>query len=435
MALPLLCKTVISLFLPFLQSYLDWSGQEPRTLTEREGRLRALCEALCQLLLAEDAKADELHVRPSACDCGGRFQSKGLKKRTLVTTVGEVTYRRRYYECEQCRAHCFPVDRAWAVESGCLSPLARTLGVDLASALPFREARWWLERLGQIPVSLSTLWRVTQHAGAERVAAWEREQQQRQSRKGAAAFLRQLREAGSPGRWALAVDGLFLRIERQWREVKVAVLGQLDETGNWIKGTASYTASRQPAEAFRQQVVGQALLRGVTRQSALVIVSDGAAWIETLCDRHFPQAVKVRDWWHAVQYLWQASKALYGEGTEKTERFVRELKSLLWEGELLSLKERLEKESRETPPQTQEKQEAFRKALGYLESQEEALRYPDYREANWPLGSGPAEATCKMIQARMKRSGMNWSETGAEHLLFLRADYCSRLNAILYPLS
>lgn len=181
--------------------------------------------------------------------------------------------------------------------------------------------------------------------------------------------------------------------------------------------------------------VEHALRRGVTRRSDLVIVSDGAAWIATLCDRHFPQAVKVRDWWHTVQYLWQASQALYGEGTEATQRLVSDLKSLLWEGNLLPLRERLEREYQEAPPRHEERQEAFRKALGYLESQAEALRYPDYREANWPIGSGPVEATCKMIQARMKRSGMNWSPTGAEHLLFLRAEYCSRLNAILYPQS
>jgi hypothetical protein len=327
------------------------------------------------------------------------------------------------------------VDTAWGVESGGLSPSVKKLGVDLSCALPFREAREWLARLGKIDISLSTLWRVTQQAGAERVAAWVVEQDERQSQKGAAAFLKRRQQAGAPGRWALAVDGLFLRIGRQWREVKVAAVGRLNEAGEWKKGQTSYTASRQGAELFRQQVVGHALSRSITRQTALVIVSDGAAWIETLWTRHFPQAVRVCDWWHTVQYLWQGSQAIYGEGTEKTERLVKTLTGLLWNADVDGVEERWEKELKTHPIKDRERHEAYRRAQGYLEHHRDAMRYADYRKEQWPLGSGPAEATCKMIQARMKRSGMNWSETGAEHLLFLRADYCTRLNAKLYPLS
>jgi hypothetical protein len=106
-----------------------------------------------------------------------------------VTTVGTLTYRRRYYECERCRTHCLPVDQAWGVESGSLSPAAKAVGVDLSSALPFREARLWLERLGGISVSLATLWRATQAAGAEAVAAWQTHQQATATRQGAAQWL------------------------------------------------------------------------------------------------------------------------------------------------------------------------------------------------------------------------------------------------------
>jgi hypothetical protein len=311
----------------------------------------------------------------------------------------------------------------------------KAVGVDLSSALPFREAHWWLERLGGISISLSTLWRVTQGAGAVRVAAGEARQQATCDRKGAAAFLIALRGAGAPGRWAVAVDGLFLRIGHQWREVKVAAVGPLSEAGAWVKGQTSYVASRASAETFRPLLAHHALSRGITRQSVVVILSDGAAWIEAVSTRHFPQAVVIRDWWHAVGYLWQGARALYGEGSCKAEVLVETLKTLLWNGQTAQVRDRLEQERQIQPIRNKERKEAYRKALGYLEHHQEAMCYPDYRKAHWPIGSGPAEATCKMIQARMKRSGMNWSEKGAEHLLFLRAEYCSRLNADLYPQS
>ena len=266
MALPPLLRTVLPMLIPLLQSYLEWSRETPRPLSEREARLRELCRALCAILLAEDAKADELQVRPSACACGGRFQSEGQRKRILVTTVGALSYRRRYYECEGCRAPRLPVDEAWGVESGCLSPAAKAVGVDLASALPFREAHWWLERLEGIGISLSTLWRGIQSAGAVRVAEREARLQVSHSRRGAAALLQRLRGAGAPGRWALAVDGLFLRIGHEWWEVKVAAVGRLTEPGEWVKGETSYIASCASAAEFRRQMMNHALSRGVTRQ-------------------------------------------------------------------------------------------------------------------------------------------------------------------------
>ena len=430
MALPLLVKVILPELLVLLQSYLKWSREAPRSLVERERRLRAMFEAMAQVILAQDARADELRVRPPECECGGRLQSKGLRKRTLVTTVGTVTFRRRYYTCDTCQAHRLPVDEAWGVESGCLSPELKAVGVDLASALPFREARWWLNRLGGLRISLSTLWRATQEAGAELVTAQAIELEKQKEIKGAAAFLSLLRGKGASGRWALAVDGLFLRVEREWREVKVAVMGQLNDAGDWQRQTASYVASSVPAHRFRALVVTHAVRRGITRQTALVILSDGAAWIRAF-SRSFPQATLIRDWWHTVEYLWQAAKAIHGDNPQAAS-LVEALKSILWEGKVLEVRERLAQD-RTGSRLRGERKTKYDGAVGYLEHHQGAMRYADYRAERWPLGSGSAESTCKLIQARMKRSGMNWSSTGVENMLTLRADYCGRLNASLYP--
>ena len=70
---------------PLLQSYLVGSREAPRSLAEREDRLRALFAAMAAVLLTQDAQADELRVRPAVCACGGRWQSNGHRKRALVT--------------------------------------------------------------------------------------------------------------------------------------------------------------------------------------------------------------------------------------------------------------------------------------------------------------------------------------------------------------
>jgi hypothetical protein len=419
--------------LNLLLDYLHWSRQTPRSLQEREERLLLLSEKLCGVLLQGDAEADDVAVRPGLCACGGRLQSKGRRPRTLVTTVGTVKYDRRYYECEACRAHSHPLDPVWGVTSQCLSARAKSMAVDLASALPYREAGVWLERLGRMSVSLATVWRVTQEAGAERVAQWTAHQKAMKSRTGAAGFLARLREPGEAGRWAIGMDGLMLRIDRKWREVKVAVIAPVTSEGHWQRGQMTYVASTAEAEEFRHQVVWQAVARGITRQSTVALISDGAAWILALATRHFPNAVVIRDWYHVAEYLWKAAFALHGEdtpeATQQVERWLARLKTskvAVIRRHLRGLRKRI---------RGAKAVEAFRTTEGYLEQHAQAMDYAAYRAAKWPIGSGPVEATCKMIQVRMKRSGANWSRQGAQHMLFLRAEYCSRLAASLYPQS
>jgi hypothetical protein len=419
--------------LTLLLDYLRWSRESPRSLEEREERLLRLCEQLCGVLLQGDAEADDVVLRPGPCGCGGRYQSKGRRDRTLVTLLGTVTFSRRYYECEVCRAHCHPVDPVWGVTSQCLSARAKAMVVDLASAVPYREAWVWLGRLGRVSISLPTVWRVTQEAGAERVAQWEAHQKAMNNRKGAAAFLARLRGEGAQGRFAIGLDGLMLRIERQWREVKVAVIAPVTPDGHWQRGAMTYVASTAEAEEFRHQVVWQAVARGITRQTPLALISDGAAWIGAFATRHFPNAVVIRDWYHVVEYLWKAAFALHGEGTPEAAQQVERWLARLKASKVAVIRRHLR--GLRTRIRGAKAIEAFRATEGYLEQQAHAMDYAAYRADHWPIGSGPVEATCKMIQVRMKRSGANWSRAGAQHMLFLRAEYCSRLAASLYPQS
>jgi hypothetical protein len=434
MSLKHLSHSVIRQIETTINGYVEESQKGPRPLRERERLLKPMCQEICALLLAEDAVADRTKIPAPTCKCGHRMGSTGLTDRTLVTIVCLFTYRRRYYECTKCGYRCHPLDNVWEIESGSLSPEAKQVGVEMASALTFREAYWWWERMIGLASSVTTLWRATQEAGEKEVAAWEAAKQESQSRSGAAKLLERLRGKGASGRWGLAVDGGLIRIGRKWQEVKLAVLGPLDANGEFERGGMSYVASTAQAEEFRQQVVRHACERGVTRQTLLALLSDGAAWIGVLATRFFTGAIVIRDWWHAVQYLWQASAAIHGEGTQETQALVKSLKALLWKGDVKAVRQRLEKERTKHPPQGEKAAKAYREAIVYLENQEESMQYKAYRDANLPIGSGPAEAGVKtVIQTRMKRSGMNWGQPGAQRMLFLRAKYCSRLSADFHP--
>src|SRR5437764_1225298 len=68
----------------------------------------------------------------------------------------------------------------------------------------------------------------------------------------------------------------------------------------------------------------------------------------------------------------------------------------------------------------------WRRALGserrYLAHDAERMTYPEFRLEGLPIGSGAIESAADhLLQRRMKRAGMRWSEAGGDALLALRA--------------
>ncbi len=64
--------------------------------------------------------------------------------------------------------------------------------------------------------------------------------------------------------------------------------------------------------------------------------------------------------------------------------------------------------------------EALRCA-GYVEANRARMRYPEFRAAGLPVGSGVVESACGAVAGRLKRGGMRWSvENGANPMLALR---------------
>jgi hypothetical protein len=59
--------------------------------------------------------------------------------------------------------------------------------------------------------------------------------------------------------------------------------------------------------------------------------------------------------------------------------------------------------------------------LNYVSERRAMIRYPEFQTKGWQIGSGPTEATCKTLTARLKGSGMRWDGDNAEALMGLEA--------------
>jgi hypothetical protein len=75
-------------------------------------------------------------------------------------------------------------------------------------------------------------------------------------------------------------------------------------------------------------------------------------------------------------------------------------------------------------PGTKMQREVLNATRIYFQNHGHKMDYPRYEAMGLHIGSGIAEAACKLvIQTRFKRCGMRWSRNGAERLLKLRQTY------------
>jgi len=73
---------------------------------------------------------------------------------------------------------------------------------------------------------------------------------------------------------------------------------------------------------------------GVTDQSQLIILADGARWISQLAQRQYPKAKLILDWWHLKKRLWQTVDWLkrHGLSSKDSRDWARQIGDWLWRG-------------------------------------------------------------------------------------------------------
>lgn len=225
---------------------------------------------------------------------------------------------------------------------------------------------------------------------------------------------------------ALSMDGAMVNIRGEgWKEVKTVCVSAVesrtaDETGQIeVRLTHhSYRAGLWEAKEFANQQWAEGCRRGLERAKQLVSVNDGAAWIWLIVQMCWAPCVEILDWWHVVEKLWGLAATLWADDEAATVRWVETQKSHLWHSQLRQLLRAI----RQQCPRGQPLPDKVRTGVGYLFNHRSRLRYQQFREAGYPIGSGTVEAACKVVmQERMKQAGMRWSRDGAQAMLALRS--------------
>jgi len=145
---------------------------------------------------------------------------------------------------------------------------------------------------------------------------------------------------------------------------------------------------------------------------------DGSPWIRNQVERQsLPLDDLGLDFYHLGENVHKARREIYGEEDETGKRWAGELLHVFKHDGYEAAWEQLLEWRVELP----RGRAAADRLVNYVSERREMIKYPAFRAKGWQIGSGPTEATCKTLTARLKGSGMRWDGDNAETIMALEA--------------
>ena len=206
--------------------------------------------------------------------------------------------------------------------------------------------------------------------------------------------------------------------EEPWKEVK---LGRLFRGSDCLNphSKASYLRDSQYVGHFGSSVDFCEKLGGIIDsygdlKDRLVFINDGATWIREWIADHYPLAVSVLDYYHALEYLYEFAEKAFPNAPSQKDKWCDQQKDLLLASEVETVLDNIRAANA--------KEEEKKKIITYYGNNKERMKYKQYRNTGCGIiGSGAIESAHRtVVQIRMKRSGQRWSFKGATNMLRLR---------------
>ncbi len=319
-----------------------------------------------------------------------------------------------------------PLDDELELLPGSLSPSLVEGMARLGSYLPFEPAARMLGYFTKVEVGAETARRITERAGEAYVGVQ-------------AAQLEGLVEGApmgpeGPAVQQLSVDGAMVPlVHREWAEVKTLAVGTVRQRlkeGAWEPHVEelSYFSRLTDHLSFARSATVETHRRGTARAGLVVGVVDGAEWTQTFLDLQRPDAVRILDWPHAAGYVAKACHAVFGVGTQASQRWLSVQLHELKHGnpDLVLAKLRGLRDELLLQEGQGERLEVVSTSLEYLSKRTEQIRYAQFTQAGYPIGSGIVESANKLVvEARLKGAGMHWERRNVDPMVALRNIACS----------
>jgi hypothetical protein len=342
--------------------------------------------------------------------CGKWQQYKGERARDVVFDCGTVTVVRAYYVCPECGTTSCPLDEQLGLVEGKEQGRLREKLALLAVVVPYHQAPQVCQTLLGREYHAMTLRRVALREAARLTASGHHQTLPRRT----------------GDRLYLEVDGHLCPTrepkegpdDQGYREATAVLAFSGHDVAEVSKERHEILHKILQAQITDSEVF-RSLFTEVYRhargeQAAEVIVlADGARWIWNMVDDLLPHAVQILDFSHAKEYLWDAAKIIYGEGSAFITPWVKERETLLLDDQVQQVITHLQAFLDLRP--------ALAPILHYFEQNQNRMRYGTYRQKGYFIGSGAIESAGKQLAAgRIKGPGMRWNVLEVNALLKLR---------------
>lgn len=370
---------------------------------------------------------------PVVCGCGAPMVSKGVRAKKLQTLLGKLGFARSRYKCTRCKNVRYPADEELGIEGISYSPGVQRQVARLGAKESFQEVSKDMAQLAGLSICRKQAERIAEGIGqaaevwlkAEREALRLQEPPPPEAPKTLDTLYIEFDGTGVPmvphelaGRQGKEDDG-----SAKTREAKVGCVftqTNFDEEGRPVRdnGSASFVVAIEPAAQFQWRMFAEAQRRGLYNAKRVVCVTDGAEWIRNIIQTHFPSAIHVIDLYHAREHLIDLCRLLFDRDLKRLNRYKDSWWEALDNGEI----EKIAEEARSALPKDEAAAKEACTAIGYFETNKERMRYGTFIEQGLFVGSGVIESACRTIVGqRLKQAGMEWTISGANAILALRA--------------
>lgn len=320
-----------------------------------------------------------------------------------MTALGAVVLWRAYFSCRACHLGGYFADRILGLE-GFLTRQATRLICLLGGQNSFATAERLLTECCGWKVSDERIRRACQ-AEAAPIAAFRAD-----SPAIAAAFT-------TAGDIEFQTDAAKVNTTGGWRDLKIGIFarrqrGEAATPADWDKRelppptTRVAFAAIETIDDFAPRWGEWAARLGITELTAITVLGDGAEWIWNAAARQFGACHQVLDIYHAAEYVSDAGKGLFGEGTAAAA-WLEDGRGLLlsdgWAGLCDHIGTTLEK-SPELAGHA-----ALGTLTGYLAAHTGRLNYCHRLYTGQSIGSGMVEGAAKnLVGRRLKQTGAKW---------------------------
>jgi hypothetical protein len=411
----------------------------PQSLEEAERDVeqlvRLVADAALQHRLTQMGGRKTHQGTTIGCSCGGEARFVGYRKRHLVSLWGEAQMERAYYYCRACRKGQAPWDEAQSLNQRSSTPALKARVAEVMAQLPYHAGCRILSRVSLVELEESVAEQIVEEVG-QRLRAEETQRVDAQKQRAEARLAERLMVeefAGSETapplaaprpvcgrRLYISLDGAMAHLEGDWREVKCGLVYtvEADEDGIDTLLQRSYLGVREDVESFGWRLAALGAAWNADAYEQQVAIGDGAHSNWALVSYHFPRAVQILDFLHASQHLSDAADAAYGVGTDLSRAWWKRCSDQLKQkgpDPVLAAMQSL-------PATDASARAIIQREYAYVQRNRDRMDYPGFRARGMMIGSGPIEATCKvLVGQRLKQSGMRWRDKGADAILAVRA--------------